>query len=228
MKITPLEIRQKTFDRTLRGYDKDEVNAFLLKLSQEWEKNRDEMKDLRLRLESSEKEVARLRETETALYETVKTVESTGVNTIEQAKKAAELLLREAQITGDSITNESRMKAKNTIEVAEVNARQILVDAEENFKNLVQHYKILESHRNNLIADLKRLANEMLERAERATTDSNNFKAEDLYSNQVRNSSDSSKPEDKSNYDSSKNKPTPPPSPNTQGSFFDNVLWSEK
>ena len=47
MKITPLEIRQKTFERTLRGYDKDEVNAFLLSLSQEWERNSDEIKELK-------------------------------------------------------------------------------------------------------------------------------------------------------------------------------------
>ncbi|MFM8349305.1 MAG: DivIVA domain-containing protein, partial [Bacteroidota bacterium] len=28
MKITPLDIRQKTFEKNLRGYDKDEVSAF--------------------------------------------------------------------------------------------------------------------------------------------------------------------------------------------------------
>ena len=35
MKITPLEIRQKTFEKAFRGLDKDEVSAFLLTLSQE-------------------------------------------------------------------------------------------------------------------------------------------------------------------------------------------------
>ena len=38
MKITPLEIRQKNFEKKLRGYDKDEVSAFLLSLSNEWER----------------------------------------------------------------------------------------------------------------------------------------------------------------------------------------------
>ncbi|HEY5823450.1 MAG TPA: DivIVA domain-containing protein, partial [Cyclobacteriaceae bacterium] len=51
MKVTPLEIRQKTFERTLRGYDKDEVNAFLTSLSQEWERMQDEMKELRVKQE---------------------------------------------------------------------------------------------------------------------------------------------------------------------------------
>ena len=42
MKITPLDIRQKTFEKAFRGLDKDEVNAFLLTLSQHWEKMMDE------------------------------------------------------------------------------------------------------------------------------------------------------------------------------------------
>ena len=47
MKITPLEIRQKSFEKEFRGYDKDEVNAYLRSLSQEWEKLLDELKELR-------------------------------------------------------------------------------------------------------------------------------------------------------------------------------------
>ena len=46
MKITPLEIRQKAFEKVLRGYDKDEVNAFLQTLSQEWERILDESKEI--------------------------------------------------------------------------------------------------------------------------------------------------------------------------------------
>jgi len=73
MKVTPLEIRQKTFERTLRGYDKDEVNAFLLSLSQEWERMKDEVKELKMKFENSEREVSKLREVETSLFRTLKT-----------------------------------------------------------------------------------------------------------------------------------------------------------
>ena len=44
MKITPLEIRQKTFEKVFRGYEKDEVNAYLQSLSMEWERMLDENK----------------------------------------------------------------------------------------------------------------------------------------------------------------------------------------
>ncbi|MFO0266274.1 MAG: DivIVA domain-containing protein, partial [Cyclobacteriaceae bacterium] len=83
MKVTPLEIRQKTFDRTLRGYDKDEVNAYLLSLSQEWERMQDECKEYKFKLDAAEREVTKLREVETSLFKTLKTAEDTGASVIE-------------------------------------------------------------------------------------------------------------------------------------------------
>jgi cell division initiation protein len=179
MKVTPLEIRQKTFERTLRGYDKDEVNAFLLSLSQEWERMMDEVKEIRLKLESSEREVAKLREVETSLFKTLKTAEDTGANVIEQASKAAELHLREAQMNAEGIMNEARDKARNTIEDADATSRQMLVEMEDSLKELAQQFKTLESHRNNMLDDLKRLANEVLDRMERSNQSVSRFNVEE-------------------------------------------------
>ena len=58
MRITPLDIRQKTFEKNFRGYEKDEVNAFLLTLSQEWERVLDEDTEGRIKLEATEREVS--------------------------------------------------------------------------------------------------------------------------------------------------------------------------
>jgi cell division initiation protein len=179
MKVTPLEIRQKTFERTLRGYDKDEVNAFLQSLSQEWERMLDELKDLRMKWESCEREVAKLREVETSLFKTLKTAEDTGANVIDQANKAAGLHVREAQVTAEGIINEAKDKARNTLEDAEVTARQMLLDMEDNLKALAQHYKTLESHKNNMLDDLKRLASEVLDRTERSNQTTVRFNVED-------------------------------------------------
>jgi cell division initiation protein len=85
MRITPLEIRQKAFERVLRGYDKDEVNAYLQSLSQEWERMQDDIKEIRIKYEATEREVSKLREVESSLYKTLKTAEDTGANVIDQA-----------------------------------------------------------------------------------------------------------------------------------------------
>src|SRR5687767_4719539 len=147
MRITPLDIRQKTFEKNFRGYEKDEVNAFLLTLSQEWERLVDENKELRIKLEATEREVTKLREVESSLYKTLKTAEDTGANVIDQAKKAADLHLRESQLKAEGMMNEAKSKAKDTIEESESRAKQIIADMEDRLKSLVDNYKKLESSR---------------------------------------------------------------------------------
>ncbi|HEX8348538.1 MAG TPA: DivIVA domain-containing protein, partial [Hymenobacter sp.] len=87
MKITALDIRQKTFEKAFRGLDKDEVQAFLLTLSQQWERMGDENRELRLKLEHATHEVSKMREVETSLYRTLKTAEDTGNSITEQAQR---------------------------------------------------------------------------------------------------------------------------------------------
>jgi cell division initiation protein len=175
MKITPLEIRQKTFEKALRGYDKDEVYAFLQTLSQEWERTVDETKEMRIKLEATEREVGKLREVESSLFKTLKTAEDTGANVIDQANKTAELILRENQMNADALINEAKRRAKNTIEEAESISKQMLAEMEDRLKSLGQHYKNLELHKENLLSDLKRLAHETIDRIDRAKAASREF-----------------------------------------------------
>jgi cell division initiation protein len=167
MKITPLEIRQKGFERTLRGYDKDEVNAFLLTLSQEWERTQDEVKELKMKFETAEREVVKLREVENTLYRTLKTAEDTGASITEQANKSAALLLGESQLKSDAMLSEAKTKARNIIEEAEQTTKQLVEEMEEKLKHLADQYKTMELHRDNLLADLKRFAGETIDRVER-------------------------------------------------------------
>ena len=167
MKITPLEIRQKTFEKNLRGYDKDEVNAFLSTMSQEWEKILEELKDARIRLESAEKEVAKLREVETTLYKTLKTAEETGKNIMDQANRAADLQIREAQLQAEGLIYESKNKAKAIVEEAEVTSQKILDDLEARMKEIIQEYKGLIHQKDQFSSDLIRMAGEINDRAER-------------------------------------------------------------
>jgi cell division initiation protein len=167
MKITPLEIRQKTFEKNFRGYEKDEVNGFLLTLSQEWERLMDENKELRIKLEATEREVGKLREVESSLYKTLKTAEDTGANVIDQARKTAELHLRESQLKADALLNEAKTKAKDTLEEAESRTREIIADMEDRLKGMVDTYKKLETSREDLISELKRMASDMMDKVER-------------------------------------------------------------
>ncbi|WP_420575930.1 DivIVA domain-containing protein [Ekhidna sp.] len=179
MKITPLEIRQKDFEKKLRGYDKDEVNAFLQSLSNEWERMLEENKDLTLRLKQAEKEVEKLREVESSLYKTLKTAEDTGANVIEQANKAAELHMKETKMNAEALLSESKNKARSMIEQAEMEARQIIEELQDAVKSIEQNHRDIENHRQNALQELKNLSVTLIEKVEKNTGANREFKFDD-------------------------------------------------
>lgn len=164
MKVTPLEIRQKAFEKQFRGFDTNEVNAFLLSLSQEWERTVDELKEFKIKLEASEKEVNKLREVESSLFKTLKTAEDTGANVIEQARQAAELHVKEASLKADALVAEAKTKAKLTTEEAEKKAREVLAELENKTRSLSDLCSKLESQRDTLLSEMRHVAEDVLER----------------------------------------------------------------
>ncbi|MEM6522254.1 MAG: DivIVA domain-containing protein [Bacteroidota bacterium] len=167
MKITPLDIRQKTFEKAFRGLDKEEVTAFLVTLSQEWEKLMDENKELTIKLNSSEREVEKLREVENSLFKTLKTAEDTGANMIDQATKTAELHMRETQIKSEAMINDAKAKAKDMIEEAELRSKGATEEMEDRVRALAQVYRNLENLRDDLLSDIRSFASDAVEKVER-------------------------------------------------------------
>jgi len=178
MKITPLEIRKKTFEKQIRGYDKEEVNAFLLSLSHEWENALDQNKNLESQLKKSEADVIKLREVEASLYKTLKTAEDTGANMIEQAKKTAELHLKETQMNADGLLNESKARARNIIDDAELKSRQILDGMDNELKELARVYNMLENHRDDILNELTNLSTITLQRVQKVSDNLKHFDIE--------------------------------------------------
>jgi len=179
MKITPLEIRQKTFEKAFRGLDKEEVEAYILSLSQEWERVLDENKEYKIKLEASQKEVEKLREVESSLFRTLKTAEDTGANMIDQAEKAAELHLRESQMKADAMLNEAETKARDKMEEADIQSRHAVEEMEEQLKTLGQTYRVLENYRDDLLSNIKMLSNDALEKVARAASQIKHFDLEE-------------------------------------------------
>ena len=179
MKITPLEIRQKDFEKKLRGYDKDEVNAFLQSLSNEWERVLEENKELNLKLKQTDKEIVKLREVESSLYKTLKTAEDTGDNLVAQAKKAAELHMKEAKMNAETLLNEAKNKSRAMSEQAEMEARQIIEELQDAVKSVEQNHRDIENHRQLVIQELKTLSVTLIEKVEQNTQETKKFRMED-------------------------------------------------
>jgi cell division initiation protein len=164
MKVTPLEIRQKTFEKGFRGYEKEEVEAYLSALSTEWEKMQEEARDQKTKIDSLEKELQKMREVESSLYKTLKTAETTGSNMVEQANKTAELVLKEAQMNADAILSEAKYQSKNILEEADAKAKNLAEEAKDHVKGSIREIKEIENMKDNLLMDLRNLASDTLER----------------------------------------------------------------
>lgn len=168
MKITALDIRQKTFEKAFRGVDKDEVQAFLVTLSQQWERMGDENRELRLKLEHATHDVQKMREVETSLYRTLKTAEDTGNSITEQSQRDADLRIREAQLKADQLLSEARQEARRLVEEATREAEKSVTAMRTEVSSLGQECHRLETQMENLVRDLQHLASDALEKVAKA------------------------------------------------------------
>lgn len=167
MKITPIEIRQHTFQKAIRGYDAEEVAAFLTSLSNEWERVLNENKMLKMQLEIAEKELGKLREVELTMFRMLKTAEDTSTQMTEQAKNAAEVYIEDARQKGEELINEARKKSNMLIMDAENQAKYVREEIMGEFKGHERDFKAMEKYRDNLVVQLKTLANNTVDSIER-------------------------------------------------------------
>jgi cell division initiation protein len=161
MKITSKEISDKTFEKNFRGYDKDEVTAYLNVLAGEWDRIQAEKTDLEKRLETSEKEANKLKQVEESLFRTLKTAEDTGASIIEEANIAAEEIMNDAHQNAGSILNEAQSKSKNLIESAEAKGKEIMENLKADVSNLVESYETLLKQRDLIIKNLKSISEDI-------------------------------------------------------------------
>ncbi|MVM39421.1 DivIVA domain-containing protein [Spirosoma sp. HMF3257] len=167
MKITPIEIRQHTFEKGLRGYRTEDVDAFLVSLSQEWERVTGEYKMLKMQLELAEKELGKLKEIEMTLFRTLKSAEENSAQIAEQANTAGEKYINEAKQKAEDILAEARKKTSLMVQDAENQARYLKDNILNDLKSLEHDFKALEGYKDNLAAQIRTLASNAVDSVER-------------------------------------------------------------
>jgi len=110
MHITPLDILQKRFGRALRGYDRQEVEAFLALVAAEYEGMVKELQSLREDVSRMDEEIGEFRGRERALQETMVTAQKACQDIRESARKEAEITLAEAELQGEKIVQAAHAK----------------------------------------------------------------------------------------------------------------------
>jgi cell division initiation protein len=109
MRISPLDIRQQQFTvKTFRGFDIHEVDAFLDDVADDYETVLKENALLKEQLATVEERSRGLTEREKAIQDTLVATQRLGDEMKAAARREAELHLREAELRGEKILEESR------------------------------------------------------------------------------------------------------------------------
>lgn len=108
--LTPLDIHNKEFKKALRGYDADEVDEFLDVVIKDYENLYKDNLNLKDQIENFQDNIARYRDLEDTLHNTMILAQQTAEEVKKNADKEAELIIRNAQHKAEEIILEAREK----------------------------------------------------------------------------------------------------------------------
>lgn len=144
MRITPLDIQNKQFPMKFRGFDVEEVYAYLEILREEMEDLLRENANLKEQVHRAENQIREYRDMESTLKETLMTAQQMVEDYKTNARREAELLIKEAEMKSDSMMNAAQDKVVKIHEDI-VDLKGIRRHFREELKRLIEsHLKMLE------------------------------------------------------------------------------------
>lgn len=124
MVLTPMEIHNKEFSKGFRGYNEDQVDQFLDKIVEEFEKLYKENIELKEKVAASGDQISQYKTIENTLKETLIT----------------------AQRTADEVTATAQKKSELILEAADQQARRIVESANGNVLEIQKEYQDTKKH----------------------------------------------------------------------------------
>lgn len=116
MRLSPLDIKKQEFNRGFRGFEEEEVSAFLQMLADQWDEVLEESRRLESRVAELENKLQHYQRVEDALQEALNTAKSSSKTKLANAEQEAALLLREAQSKGEQIMQEAKFANQSLIQ----------------------------------------------------------------------------------------------------------------
>ncbi|MDF2835561.1 MAG: DivIVA family protein [Paenibacillus sp.] len=137
MPLTPLDIHNKEFSRRLRGYDEDEVNEFLDQVIKDYESLIRENKEIQNQMLNLQEKLNHFSNIEETLSKTIIVAQEAADEVRNNAKKEAQLIIKEAEKNADRIVNDSLNKSRKVaLEVEELKKQASIYRAR--FRTLVE------------------------------------------------------------------------------------------
>lgn len=142
--ITPLDIENKEFTRSKKGYDEEEVDDFLDLIILDYEKLMAENKRLKHQVEELKAQALRTTSPDQSVLETLEAAKNLMNDISASAERRAEVLLKNAKLDADSIERDARESVRRLTDEGEAlrakvgkfkeRYRQLLADEMERFE----------------------------------------------------------------------------------------------
>lgn len=144
MKLTPIDIAHKSFNKKMMGLDADEVMDFLQQVAQAMEALTHERNSLREALREKDLSLLEYKERDSVLKSTIATATQMADRLRADAEREAKLIITDAQQKAEIITRDSRDSMKKMYQ--EVNdLKRVRMQFEANLKAMAQaHLTLLE------------------------------------------------------------------------------------
>lgn len=143
MKLTPLDIRHKEFRRAMRGYSDEEVDVFLDEVADEFERLFQENMELRERVEQLVEQVQQHELLKETLQKTLVSAQQQSDEMRANARKEAELIIKDAEIKGRDLLGESYVE-KQRVQQSLIQLKQMEEDFKFKFRSLLEaHISLL-------------------------------------------------------------------------------------
>lgn len=124
--ITPLEIQNKIFKKSFKGYNKQEVDSFLENILKSYENIYKENIEFKDKIGSLSEQVSKYNNLEETLKDTLVLAQSTADEVTKSARKKSELIIEEAEI-----------KAKEELWKSELRVEKVNNEYEELKKEMI-------------------------------------------------------------------------------------------
>ena len=141
MKLTPFEVKKQEFKKVFRGYDREEVSAFLDTIATEMEESLADRRTLEDRANELETQLKDYKSIEKAIQQTLMQAQETSAKSVENTRQEGQLILKEAELKAFQMLD----KARNDLTV------------------LKEQLMILKAKKDSIVARLKMILNSELE-----------------------------------------------------------------
>lgn len=131
--ITPVEIQEKEFNKSFRGYDEEEVDMFLDLISLDLEKLIKENLNLKAQIATLKKEKSTIGDSNITVTETLETAKTLMDQLAESSEKRAKVLVENAELDAARIINDAKIQVKQIA----LNSADLI----RNFDNVKREYK---------------------------------------------------------------------------------------